>query len=246
MDNASITDHAGVSEPVGSPPTSRGSIAARCFVIVGDALAAALGLAILIAVVTAPAAIASFSGGVVLGAWAGVLGAAVLPGLLILASVPPRRKLRETSALFDRAVAFGKSVWSVTVFIGSLVIGTAVGVGVSATADEESPSLALEALFSDEAQLTILRVLGAVVLVCMLHMVVMWLIDLEGVGLTGEATAVVGTLENRWTGRLRTSKRAGAWRRGIAEAAQVGAKFGLMLLAGTMVVTYGLTLFLWL
>lgn len=211
--------------------------------VLTDGLLAGFGLAALVSLALLPATDTSTGVRIALGIWTGLLALAVMPGVWILACVPPRKRLRETSALVDRAVVFGRSFWSAVVFIGSLAIATAVGIGASATADAQGPDVALDALFGGDMQVLVLRLLGVITSLAASHMTVMWVIDLGAVMRTGEAETIVLRLERRWTGRVSPTEGAAVLRRGIRDVAEAGAKIGLPVLAATIIVAYwvGLT-----
>ena len=220
---------------------SRSRLGRRVTVIM-DVLLAGFGLAVLVYLVLVPVAGTSTGVRIALGIWTGLWGLAVLPGVSLLASVPPRKRLREASALLDRAAVFGTSLWSAVVFIGSLVIATAVGIGASATADAQGPAAAMDALFGGETQVLVFRVLGVVTSLAASHMIVMWLIDLGAAVRAGDADAFAHRVERRWTGRVSATERAAVLRRGAREVAEAGAKVGLPILAATMIVTYWVSL----
>lgn len=236
---SSATAHEGEpQDPQISPVRVSRSRLSRRFTAMTDVLPAAFGLGGLVYLVLAPAASTSTGGKIALGIWTGLWGLAVLPGVSLLASVPPRKRLREASALFDRAAVFGKFLWSAVVFIGPLAIATAVGIGASATADAQGPAAAMDALFGGEAQALIFRVLGVVTSLAAGHMVAMWLVDLGAVVRAGEADNFVLRLERRWTGHVRQTELAAGLRRGAREALEAGAKIGLPILAITILVAY--------
>ncbi|MBD8139864.1 hypothetical protein IFT36_04810 [Frigoribacterium sp. CFBP 13605] len=215
----------------------------RAVDVMTDVLLAGFGVAALVSLALLPATDTSTGARTALGIWTGLLGLVVMPGVWILACVPPRKRLREASALVDRAVVFGRSLWSAVVFIGSLAIATAVGIEASATADAQGPNAALDALFGGEMQVLVLRILGVVTLLAASHMIVMWLIDLGAVMRTGEADTLILRLEQRWTGRVNPNEGAAVLRRGIREVAEAGTRIGLPVLAATIIVAYwvGLT-----
>lgn len=184
----------------------------------------AFGLGGLVYLVLAPAASMSTGGKVALGIWTGLRGLAVLPGVWLLAFVPPRKRLQESNALFDRAAVFGKFPWSSMVFVGFLAIATAAGIGASATADAQGPAAAMDALFGGEAQALIFSILGVVTSLAGGYMVGTWLVDLGAVVRAGEEDNFVLRLERRWAGRVQQTERAAGLGRGAKEALEAGAK----------------------
>ena len=204
---------------------------------VADAVLVSTYVGGLVSLMLVPLTEATTGARVALGIWTGLLGLLSWPGLALLFAVPARPRLRERSALLDRAVPFLHTVWRSAAAIASMVVGTVVGVNAAAIATEEGPDAAVSALLAGSMQVAVLKFIGVVAAVAGMVMVLRLLLDLRSAANEKDGQKFFDGLERRWFGRVIVGSRASVARPLFIQGTVLGASIGLPLLLVTFIAT---------